>query len=61
MNVPPTIGMAISLDKSLVEPLNSTLGLEDLHDILEVARVDAHNRRLIDKAREKELERAQRH
>ncbi len=39
--------MALSIDKSLAGPLSSTLGLEDLHDILEVARIDAHNARII--------------
>lgn len=41
--------MAISADKSLAGPLASTLGLEDLHDILEVITVDAHNQRLLRK------------
>lgn len=34
--------------------LSTVLGLEDLHDVLEVVRVDAHNRRVIDKARERD-------
>lgn len=54
MNVPATIGMAVSADKSLLEPLSTTLGLEDLHDILEVIAVDAHNRRVLDKRNEKD-------
>lgn len=49
MNVPPTIGMALSGDKSLLGPLSTVLGLEDLHDIIEVMTIDAHNQRLIAK------------
>lgn len=52
MNVPPTIGAAISADKSLIGPLSSTLGLEDLYDLLEVMEVDAENQRRIAKAAE---------
>lgn len=50
MNVPPSVAMAISANPMLIEPLGTTLCLEDLHDILEVRRIDAHNRRLIQKA-----------
>lgn len=53
MNVPPTVGAAISNDKALLGPLSSTLGLEDLHDILEVITVDSHNARIMAKARER--------
>ncbi len=49
MNVPPTIGMAISNDKALLGPLSTVLGLEALHDILEVIAIDAHNRRVLTK------------
>ena len=42
--MPPTIGLAISADKSLAGPLSRDLSLEDLHDVLEVIAVDAHNR-----------------
>ena len=49
VNVPPTIYMAISGRPELLGPLSTVLGLEDLHDILEVLRVDAHNQRIIDK------------
>ena len=45
--------MAYSLDKSLVGPLNTVLGIEDLHDVLEVAMIDAHNRRIVEKEGEK--------
>jgi hypothetical protein len=49
--------MAISGDFALLGPLSETLSVEDLHDILEVKRVDAHNARVIAKARERERER----
>lgn len=52
-NVPAKIGMAISGNPALIGPLSTDLGLEDLEDILEVRRVDAHNRRVLDKARER--------
>ena len=57
MNVPPLIGMALSLDKGLLVPLGSTLGLEDLWDVIEVAAVDAWNARMIEEARRREQER----
>jgi hypothetical protein len=48
--------MALSLDKGLLVPLGSTLGLEDLWDIIEVATVDAQNARMIEEARRREQE-----
>lgn len=55
MNVPPLIGMAISGNLELLGPLSTTLGLEALHDILEVKAIDAHNAGLIRRAlRERE-------
>jgi hypothetical protein len=53
VNVPPLLGMALSGDMTLIGPLSSVLGLEDLHDIIEVRRIDGHNARLIRKAQEK--------
>lgn len=53
MNVPPTIGMALSAagDKqSALRALQTDLSVEDLHDILEVILIDAHNSRIIAKA-----------
>lgn len=41
--------MALSSDKTLAGPLSSSLGLEDLHDLLEVIRIDAHNAAVIRK------------
>lgn len=52
MNVPPTVGLAISSDKSLIGPLTSTLGLEDLWDILEIMEIDDENQRRLAKAAE---------
>jgi len=52
VNVPPTIGALLSADKSLVGPLTTTLGLEDAWDLLEVMQVDAHNERLLARARQ---------
>ena len=48
-NVPPMIGMAISGRPELLVALNTVLSVEDLHDILEVIAVDAHNRRILRK------------
>lgn len=50
MNVPPTISRVLMRDKGLLALLTTTLGLEDLHDILEVIRVEDHNRALIEQA-----------
>jgi hypothetical protein len=38
----------------LIVALTSTLGLEDLHDVLEVRRVDAYNDRVVRKWQEKQ-------
>ena len=53
MNVSPLMGMALSHDKALAGPLNTVLNVEALHDIIEVILVDAHNRRILEKARER--------
>ena len=49
VNVPPLIGMALSMEPMLIEPLSTTLGLEDLHDLLEVRAVDSENERIVSK------------
>ena len=52
VNVPPLIGMALSRSKEpagTLHALQTTLSIEDLHDLLEVALVDAHNARIIDR------------
>jgi len=46
----------ISHDKSLLGPLSSTLGLEDMYNLIEVIQVDAHNARVIDKWRDRNRE-----
>jgi hypothetical protein len=46
--------MLISHDKSLIVPLNTTLGLEDMYDLIEIIRVDAHNDRVLAKLRREE-------
>ena len=40
-------------DLRLIEPLSSTLGVEDLEDILEVMTIDAHNAKIAAKLRER--------
>ena len=46
--------MLISRDKSLIGPLTSTLGLEDLYDLIEVMTIDLHNDRMLRLRRDKE-------
>lgn len=48
MNVPETIASAISSGLTTLTELQTTLSIEDLHNILEIAAVDAHNRRIIE-------------
>lgn len=50
VNVPPLIGMVISCGKATLAELNTVLGLEDLHDLVEIIRVDAHNAHIAQKA-----------
>lgn len=47
--MPPLIGMALSIDPVLVGVLDQ-ISVRSLHDILEVQTIDAHNRRIIEKA-----------
>lgn len=49
MNVPPIIAAVLSIDASLIGVLNR-VSVRDLHDLLEVRAVDAHNRRIVGKA-----------
>lgn len=46
-NVPATIGMVLSKDPALIVQLSTCLSVEDLHDMIEVLLVDAHNERQI--------------
>ena len=43
--------MLYSHDKSLIGPLTSTLGIEDMYDLIEVVLIDSHNDRVLAKAR----------
>ncbi len=51
-NVPGMIGAAVSSGRATLHELDTVYGLQDLHDLLEIAAVDAHNRRLMSKKRE---------
>jgi len=37
----------------LIAALSSTLGLEDMYDLIEVLQIDAHNDRILRKIRER--------
>jgi len=52
VNVPPTIASAVASGRVTYAELATVLGVEDLHDVLEIAAVDAHNRRVMSKRRE---------
>lgn len=43
------IGMALSIDPLMVGVLDQ-ISVQSLHDLLEVQMIDAHNRRIIEKA-----------
>lgn len=49
MNVPATIGIVISSGKATLAELSTILSVEDIHDILEVLAIDAHNARVREK------------
>ena len=44
--MPSTIGAVLSSRLASLVDLQTTLGLEDVYDLLEVLAVDAHNRRV---------------
>lgn len=46
------LGMAISIDPTLIGMLDQ-ISVRSLHDLLEVRTIDAHNRRIIEKAEAK--------
>jgi hypothetical protein len=50
-NASPGIGFLLSHDKSLAGPLSTVLGLEDMHDLIEVVLVDDYNDHVIRKRR----------
>lgn len=49
-NVPAVIGRVISAGLASLVDIDQHLGLEDLYDLLEIAQVDAINRRAQDDA-----------
>ena len=49
MNVPRAIGAVVSSRLATLADLNSTLGTEDVYDLLEILTVDSHNERLLAK------------
>lgn len=42
----------ISLRMATLAELDTIYGMEDVYDMLEIATVDAHNRRILNKTRE---------
>lgn len=48
-NVPRTIGAVISLRMATLHELQTVYGVRDLYDMLEIAAVDGHNKRAIDR------------
>jgi hypothetical protein len=49
--------MVLSRDSALIVPLSTCLGVEDLHDMIEVMLVSAHNERQIHRIEEEKLKR----
>jgi hypothetical protein len=45
-NVPPTIGAVVSGRLATLYECQTLYGVQDIHDMLEVLAVDAHNRQL---------------
>lgn len=48
------IGTAISTGKATLADLSTVLGLEDLHDIIEVIAIDSYNARILAARREQD-------
>jgi hypothetical protein len=53
-NVPGTIGLAVASGHASLGDLKTKLTLPDLYDILEIAQVDSHNRKVLDDRRRAE-------
>jgi hypothetical protein len=51
-NVPAMIGAVVSSGRATLHELDTVYGTQDLHDLMEIAAVDAHNRRLLSKKAE---------
>ena len=47
-NVPRAVGVVISSGLASLTELSTTLGTEDLYDLVEIVMVDAHNRRMLE-------------
>jgi hypothetical protein len=60
VNVPPSIGTAYSAKPEMAGALATTLGLEDLHDLLEVIAVNNYNNELLTQRAQQERERRSR-
>jgi hypothetical protein len=56
VNVPPLVGTVFSSGRATWTELSTTLGVEDLWDILEVLRVDRHNAKVLEEKRRREQE-----
>lgn len=52
-NLSNLIGSVLSQKLATMRDLDEYLSVEDCHDLLEVALVDTHNRRLMQKAEER--------
>lgn len=50
-SVPRTIGQVLSSEKASLTELTTTLGVADLYTLLEVILIDAHNARILAKAK----------
>lgn len=50
--------MVLSKDPALIVPLSTCLGVEDLHDMIEVMLIDAHNERQIHRIEEQKMKRS---
>lgn len=45
--MPRLIGVVVSSKLATLSELHTTLGAEDLHDMLEILAIDAHNERVM--------------
>jgi hypothetical protein len=52
VNVPRSIAAVISSGLATMADLSTVLGVEDLCDLIEIARVNGHNQRIMAKRRE---------
>lgn len=52
-NVGPLIGAVVSSGLATLSELQTIYGTEDAYDILEIASVNAHNRRVLNKREER--------